>query len=114
MPDIVRAAASPFEHVGQFTVLNGAQGVTSALAEVIQQAGALAMVARRTITPLLSGPDGQATNSDGNSAARPKPAVTPRPAPVAARRPQRPAEAPRPAVSPKPAAAPPPPDVPKG
>jgi len=53
LPDIVRAAASPFEHVGQFTVLNGAQGVTSALSEIIQQAGALAGVARKTITPLL-------------------------------------------------------------
>jgi flotillin len=53
LPEIVRAAASPFEHVGQFTVLNGAQGVTSALSEVIQQAGALAGIARRTLTPML-------------------------------------------------------------
>ena len=53
MPDIVRAAASPFKHVGQFTVLNGAQGVTSALAEIIQSAGALTAVARRTLVPAL-------------------------------------------------------------
>jgi len=54
MPEIVRAAASSFEHVGTFTVLNGAQGVTSALAEVIQQAGALAGVARNSLSPLMS------------------------------------------------------------
>jgi uncharacterized membrane protein YqiK len=51
LPDIVRAAASPFEHVGQFTVLNGAQGVTQALAEIIQQAGALTNMARQTLLP---------------------------------------------------------------
>lgn len=67
MPDIVRAAASPFEHVGQFTVLNGAAGVTSALAEIIQEAGALASVARNTITPLLSG-DNSRSGSNGNAA----------------------------------------------
>jgi uncharacterized membrane protein YqiK len=105
MPEIVRAAASPFEHVGQFTVLNGAQGVTSALSEVIQQAGALAMVARRTITPLLTGPVPEPT--DGNGSATPKPAAA---APAPARRP-----APvRPAEAPKPAAAPKAPDAPKG
>jgi uncharacterized membrane protein YqiK len=70
MPDIVRAAAEPFAHVGQFTVLNGAQGVTQALSEVIQQAGALATIARQTITPLLTAPDGRAP------AAASKPAST--------------------------------------
>ena len=39
LPAIVQAAASPFEHVGNFTVLNGAEGVTGALAQIIQQAG---------------------------------------------------------------------------
>jgi len=34
LPEIVAAAADPFEPIGQFTVLNGAQGVTSALAEI--------------------------------------------------------------------------------
>jgi hypothetical protein len=86
MPDIVRAAASPFEHVGQFTVLNGAAGVTSALAEIIQEAGALASVARNTITPLLSG-DSSRSGSNGNatrpaaSAARPVKAAKVVPAP---------------------------------
>jgi uncharacterized membrane protein YqiK len=112
MPEIVRAAAAPFEHVGQFTVLNGAQGVTSALSEVIQQAGALAMVARRTITPLLTGPEGQPTPGDG-SAARPRPAG-PAPVPLAARRPPRPADAAKPADAQGPADAAKAPDEPKG
>src|SRR5439155_11627668 len=60
LPEIVRAAASPFEHVGQFTVLNGAQGVTGALAEVIQQAGALASMARDTLVPRIAGVNGRA------------------------------------------------------
>jgi uncharacterized membrane protein YqiK len=78
MPDIVRAAASPFEHIGQFTVLNGAQGVTSALAEIIQSAGALAAVARRTLTPAILAAGDRDNNGDGA-----KPAVAPRAAPAA-------------------------------
>jgi flotillin len=74
MPDIVRAAAEPFAHVGQFTVLNGAQGVTQALSEVIQQAGALATIARQTITPLLTAPDGRASAAASKSAASTAPA----------------------------------------
>jgi len=73
MPEIVRAAAEPFAHVGQFTVLNGAQGVTSALGDVIQQAGALAGIARRTITPLLAGmseSDGHHGDAPAKSAAK--------------------------------------------
>ena len=34
LPEIVRAAASSFDHVGNFTVLNGAGGITEVLAEV--------------------------------------------------------------------------------
>src|SRR5213079_577939 len=55
LPAIVQAAASPFEHVGTFTVLNGAEGVTGALAQIIQQAGALAGMARETLMPATSG-----------------------------------------------------------
>jgi flotillin len=74
MPEIVRAAASSFEHVGSFTVLNGAQGVTSALAEVIQQAGALAGVARNSLAPLMS--DGKEQyGSNGETPAVPAPTV---------------------------------------
>ncbi len=65
LPEIVAAAASPFEHVGNFTVLNGAQGVTSALAEIIQQAGALTGLARESLLPALR-PNGTA---DSNGAA---------------------------------------------
>jgi uncharacterized membrane protein YqiK len=54
LPEIVAAAASPFEHIGQFTVLNGAQGVTGALAEIIQQAGALTGMARNSLLPAIT------------------------------------------------------------
>ncbi|WP_405165296.1 SPFH domain-containing protein [Nocardia sp. NBC_01499] len=54
LPQIVAAAAAPFEHIDQFTVLNGAQGVTSALAEIIQQAGALTSLARESLLPVVN------------------------------------------------------------
>ena len=54
LPEIVAAAAAPFEHIGQFTVLNGAQGVTGALAEIIQQAGALTGLARESLLPAIT------------------------------------------------------------
>ncbi len=52
LPEVVRAAASSFDHVSNFTVLNGAAGVTGALAEIIQQAGALSDMARSALSPL--------------------------------------------------------------
>ncbi|GAC1330002.1 MAG: flotillin family protein [Candidatus Dormibacteria bacterium] len=55
LPEIVAAAAAPFEHIGQFTVLNGAQGVTAAIAEIIQQAGALTGMARESLLPAVTG-----------------------------------------------------------
>lgn len=55
LPEIVAAAASPFEHVGQFTVLNGAQGVTGALADIISQAGALTGLAKEALLPAVAG-----------------------------------------------------------
>jgi flotillin len=63
LPEIVRAAASSFDHVGNFTVLNGAQGVTGAMAEVIQQAGVLAGLARSALMP-----DGPANGSSPRAA----------------------------------------------
>jgi hypothetical protein len=96
MPDIVRAAASPFEHIGQFTVLNGAQGVTSALAEIIQSAGALTAVARRTLVPALLAAGEQDNDGDGPKAPAAKPAPAAKaPAPAAA---SKPAAAPKPAA----------------
>jgi len=112
LPDIVRAAASPFEHVGQFTVLNGAQGVTSALAEVIQQAGVLAAVARRTITPLLTGPEGQPTSGNGRPETA-KAAGPAAPAQATVRRVPRPVDASKPADAPKAPDQARPPDAPK-
>ena len=74
LPEIVRQAASPFEHVGSFTVLNGAEGVTGALAQIIEQAGALATVARTTLMPGgahmpdgAHGPDGARSRGNGRS-----------------------------------------------
>ena len=77
LPAIVQAAASPFEHVGQFTVLNGAEGVTGALAQIIQQAGALAGMARETLMPIAG--NGRTADSNGKTPpqiAQPAPAAS--------------------------------------
>ena len=68
LPAIVQAAASPFEHVGSFTVLNGAEGVTGALAQIIQQAGALSNMARETLmtpTGVIGSGNGNAASANG-------------------------------------------------
>ena len=65
LPEIVRAAASSFDNVGTFTVLNGAGGITEVLAELIQQGGALANVARQTMTPMINAANG--TNGSNGS-----------------------------------------------
>jgi uncharacterized membrane protein YqiK len=74
LPAIVQAAASPFEHVGNFTVLNGAEGVTGALAQIIQQAGTLSSMAREALMPDRtlangrdSGPNGATRAATGGS-----------------------------------------------
>ncbi|MEP6561360.1 MAG: SDR family oxidoreductase, partial [Nakamurella sp.] len=41
MPEIVRAAAEPFAHVGQLTVLNGAEGLNGMVAGIMAQVGTL-------------------------------------------------------------------------
>ena len=85
LPEIVAAAAQPFEHIGQFTVLNGAQGVTQAIAEIIQQAGALTGMARDSLLPVMTGQSkAAAANGNGHApaAALPAAAVAP-PAPPA-------------------------------
>ena len=68
LPAIVQAAASPFEHVGSFTVLNGAEGVTGALAQIIQQAGALSGIAREALMPKTSSINIQAAGTNGHGA----------------------------------------------
>jgi uncharacterized membrane protein YqiK len=70
LPEIVRAAASSFDHVGSFTVLNGAQGVTGAMAEVIQQAGVLAGLARTALMPNGSAADNAAAKSPASAGAQ--------------------------------------------
>jgi hypothetical protein len=60
----VRAAAEPFEHVGTFTVLNGAEGVTGALAAIIKQAGLLAGMARETLVPAALPQNGHRDGGD--------------------------------------------------
>jgi uncharacterized membrane protein YqiK len=70
LPEIVAAAAAPFEHVGQFTVLNGAQGVTGALAEIIQQAGALTSMARESLMPAVTARLSSDANGSNRSRAR--------------------------------------------
>ena len=74
LPEIVRAAASSFEHVGTFTVLNGAAGVTETLAEMIQQAGVLANIARQTIAPMMPTQNGTGSSP---SRERGQPALEP-------------------------------------
>jgi len=81
LPAIVQAAASPFEHVGSFTVLNGAEGVTGALAQIIQQAGALSTMARETLMPNVSGNGSGNGSVNGSANGQAKPAGA-RPAPA--------------------------------
>lgn len=70
LPEIVAAAAAPFEHIGQFTVLNGAEGLTGALAEIIQQAGALTGMARESLMPAVTGRLKDGTAANGSNATR--------------------------------------------
>jgi uncharacterized membrane protein YqiK len=69
LPAIVQAAASPFEHVGSFTVLNGAEGVTGALAQIIQQAGALSGMAREALMPKPAAMNTHSPATNGHSPA---------------------------------------------
>src|SRR5262249_57018802 len=79
LPAIVQAAASPFEHVGSFTVLNGAEGVTGALAQIIQQAGALSTMARETLMS-QHGVNGTSKAASANGASPSAKAMVPVPA----------------------------------
>jgi uncharacterized membrane protein YqiK len=77
LPAIVQAAASPFEHVGNFTVLNGAEGVTGALAQIIQQAGTLSSMAREALMPQAVVGNGTVRSANGAKPVRGGPTVTP-------------------------------------
>ena len=39
MPAIIAAAAEPFAHVGQFTVLNGGDGINRMISGILAQVG---------------------------------------------------------------------------
>jgi uncharacterized membrane protein YqiK len=90
LPAIVAAAAAPFEHIGQFTVLNGAQGVTGAIAEIIQQAGALTGMARSSLMPAVTGSTQGRNGARGNGEVQPVKAATPRPSRAAVSPPDEP------------------------
>jgi flotillin len=49
LPEIVRAASESFSHVDNLTVLNGAQGMSEIMAQVIGQAGPALKLARDTL-----------------------------------------------------------------
>ena len=74
-------------------MLNGAQGVTGALAEIIQQAGALSDIARNALSPLAR-PAKNGSSPNGNGHAGPKPVATATGAPGIARRRPSPASSP--------------------
>jgi flotillin len=80
LPAIIQAAASPFEHIGSFTVLNGAEGVTGALGQIIQQAGTLTQMARETLMPKPVLPsNGHVEHTNGASPAHSEPTAAARP-----------------------------------
>ena len=70
MPEIVRAAAEPFAHVGQMTVLNGAEGVNGMLAGIMAQVGTLLP----QLTSALGSKDQQPPTQNGS---RPLPRSAP-------------------------------------
>ena len=49
LPDIVRAASESFKHVDNLTVLNGAQGISEIIAQVIGQAGPALKMAQEAL-----------------------------------------------------------------
>ena len=62
-PAIVEAAAKPFGNIDQLVVLNGAQGLSDALAQALSQGVAGLQMARN----LLSGAAGNSSNGSGNA-----------------------------------------------
>jgi uncharacterized membrane protein YqiK len=55
LPEIVRAAAESFKHVDNLTVLNGAQGISEIIAQVIGQAGPALDMAREALARSRNG-----------------------------------------------------------
>jgi uncharacterized membrane protein YqiK len=55
LPDIVRAASESFKYVDNLTVLNGAQGISEIIAQVIGQAGPALEMAREALARSKNG-----------------------------------------------------------
>ncbi len=70
-PQIVEAAAKPFGQIDQFIVLNGAQGLSEALAQALSQGAAGLQLARK----LLAGKSGADGKAPGGKARAESPAV---------------------------------------
>jgi uncharacterized membrane protein YqiK len=54
LPDVVRAAASAFDKVDSFTVLNGSQGVMDSLTQIVASAGPMLEVLRTSMRTTTS------------------------------------------------------------
>ena len=86
-PAIVEAAAKPFGDIDQMIVLNGATGLSDALAQALSQGVAGMQLARTMLKGGLSG-DGESTNGNGNGNGQtPAKAVAPAATPAAPARP---------------------------
>ncbi len=69
-PEIVEAAAKPFGDIDQLIVLNGAQGISEALAQALSQGATGLQMARRLLGQPGMGPDAAASNGATAPAAR--------------------------------------------
>jgi flotillin len=67
LPDIVRAASESFKHVDNLTVLNGAQGISEIIAQVIGQAGPALKMAQEALGR-TNGSDAQPTEKSVSAA----------------------------------------------
>ncbi|PZS27132.1 MAG: flotillin, partial [Pseudonocardiales bacterium] len=65
MPQIIAAAAAPFGHVDQLTVLNGAEGLNGMIAGIIGQVGTLLPMLTNALSK--DGKDGATDNRAGSN-----------------------------------------------
>lgn len=65
-PEIVGAAAKPFGDIDQLIVLNGAQGLSEALAQALSQGAAGLQMARNLLSPPAADGNGSASKASGN------------------------------------------------
>lgn len=69
-PEVVEAAAKPFGDIDQLIVLNGAQGVSDALAQALSQGVAGLQLARRLLAEPGAQPNGSAAASSRAGSAK--------------------------------------------